>query len=339
MSESNAELLSRVSTLLTALGPFEPNATRAEKWRTTDQLANELDLLEPGSIGRLDQVLQEHEAEGINRMMSDMKPGRLVRCAKYPDRTTALPLWGSTEHHEQPWIGLRPDRTDPAEDLPPELVVPTGVPHVFLSHTHDDAAFALQLAKELASMSVGSWRFETQIQPGGNIADCVRSALSETDAIVALVSRSSIASLWVLSELQTAIHAQKNLIFVVNADDPLLLELLETARFPRPDLDYDMEVEYSKHVVQLLKEDYGRRQAQSRTDRFENQVHDFMATLPLYLGRISSDKSRVWQPMLAFPKPPAHWSGFLKLASIHEVPWRLKKPASPAASLPGKKQD
>src|SRR5690349_9116563 len=81
-------LLSRVATLLDALGPFPPGAKRDEKWRTTDQLANELGLFGRDAVARLDQVLREHEAGGLERLKIGQGPERLIRRAKYPDRTT-----------------------------------------------------------------------------------------------------------------------------------------------------------------------------------------------------------------------------------------------------------
>jgi len=66
----------------------------------------------------------------------------------------------------------------------------------------------------LSAMRVGSWRFETHIDQRGDIAECVRSAL---------------ASLWVTSELHTSLAEQKAVALVVDATDPLLLRLLESA--------------------------------------------------------------------------------------------------------------
>jgi hypothetical protein len=328
ITEPDTELLTRVTALLNALGPFPQGATRAEKWRTTDQLANELKLFGRDAVNRLDQVLRKHEVQGLELLEKGMAPERVVRRAKYPDRTTALPMWGSTKYHGQPWSGHRPDRSDPAEDLPQRLAVPAGMPHVFLSHTHDDASVALRLAEEMAAMSIGSWRFESDIEQHGDIADCVRKAINEADALVALValvSRSSIASLWVLTELHTALHGEKTVMLVVDASDPLLLQLLETARFPHPDEDFDLSVEYDHRIEQILKQDYGRRHPESRTERYDAQVRDFMATLPRYLGSLSSNNHRVWRSIFALPNLPTLWSGFLKLESLSNLPGRLEK--------------
>ena len=329
MPDFQEELLSRVAERLDALGPFPPGSTRDKKWLTTDQLANALGLFGCDAVALLDRVLRQHEAEGLDRLERGRAPERVVRRAKYPDRTTALPLWGSTKHHGQPWSGHRPDRSDPAEDRPSSLVVPEGAPHVFLSHASDDAPTALRLAQVLSAMQVGSWRFETHIEQRGDIAECVRSAIAEADALVALVTSTSVASLWVLTELHTSLETQKTVALVVDASDPLLLELLESARFSHPDDDFDLSVEYNQDVVKLLSQDYARRQTQSRTDRYEAQVGDFMATLPRYLGSRSSDGHRVWRPALAFPSPPVQWSGFIALVPLQDLARRLPHRPNP----------
>jgi len=180
-------------------------------------------------------------------------------------------------------------------------------------------------------MGVGSWRFQTHIEQRGDIAECVRVAISDADALVALVTRTSIASLWVLTELHTSLEKQKTVILVVDTSDALLLRLLESARFPHPDGNFDQTVEYDRNVVKLLSQEYAERQSQSREDRFEAQVKDFMATLPLYLGSVSSDGHRIWRPALAFPlPPPLQWSGFIALDSLRDLPGRLRnRPDSP----------
>ena len=134
-------------------------------------------------------------------------------------------LWGSVEHHGQPWLGNRPDRTDPPDEIPQALVLRDDAPQVFLSHAQRDTALSLRVAEALARMAVGCWRFETHIDQRGNIADCVKQALDEAAGLVALVTRYSIASLWVLTELHTCLRAGRTVALVVASEDSLLLQL------------------------------------------------------------------------------------------------------------------
>lgn len=180
------------------------------------------------------------------------------------------------------------------------------------------------LAESLAEMRVGTWRFETHIEQRRDIAACVHCD-TEADALLGLVTSASIASLWVLTELHTALKMHKTAALVVDAGDSLLLELLETARFPCPEGDFDLFAKYDPNIVRQLSHDYGRRHSQSRSDRYENQLGHFIATLPLYLGTVSSDGHRIWRPALAFPQPPERWSGFIELSSLQDLPRRLAK--------------
>jgi hypothetical protein len=200
---------------------------------------------------------------------------------------------------------------------------------VFLSHASDDGPTALRLAQALSAMRVGCWRYETHIDQRGDIAKCVRTAIAKANALVALVTRTSIASLWVLTELHTSLQAQTAVALVVDSSDPLLLQLLESARFCHPDADFDMCVEYDPDVVKLLRADYARRQNPSRADRYETQVRHFMATLPLYLGTKSSDGHRIWSPALAFPSSTVRLSEFIALGSLDDLLARLQGPPNP----------
>lgn len=330
--DSRAKLLARVSELLDDLGPFTSATPREDKWRTTEQLAHELELFGSDETDRIDQVLRGHEAECLERLERGLPAEEaVIRRAKYPDRTTALPLWGSVKHLGPPWVGHRPDRTDPPDDVPASLRVRNSAPQVFLSHTHQDVSLALRLAEALAAMEIGSWRFETHIDQRGVIADCVKHAIDETACLVALVTRHSIASLWVLTELQTSLRAGVPVALVVNTDDALLLQLLQTVRFPDIEWrnDFYLPVKYDQEIAALLEQDYAARETESRAKRYRNQMHDFLATLPLYLGSIPPGKEeRVWRAALSFPRLPAEWSGVVKLGELAELRSRIDEHAS-----------
>lgn len=318
--DQESELLMRVAILLEDLGPFTPSTRREDKWRTTEQIANELELFGREEVDHLDRMLREHEARCLERLEKGLLPEALIRRAKYPDRTTALPLWGSVKHHGQPWAGYRPDRSDPPDDIPSTLAVPDDAPHVFLSHTHQDAGRALHLAEALAETKIGCWRFETHIDQRGDIADCVRQAIVEAACVVALMTRWSIASLWILTELHTALKGNVPVALVIDSDDPLLMQLLQTVCFPNPNEDFDLSVRYDRGVVHQLKQNYSLRESTSRTARYEDQVRDFLATLPSYLGSIPPHATqRIWRPAFAFPRLPGGWSGAIKLAHWLEL--------------------
>lgn len=325
MSDSDRELITQLAGILDDLGPFRPEARREEKWRTTEQLANDLFDRTAKSV-TLDSVtdgLTRYEASIRDRMARGLPADAVIRRATYPDRTTALPLWGSTKHHGQPWPGqATANRVDEPADVPVGLQVPELAPRVFLSHTRQDTDLALRLAGELARMGLGSWMFEIHIEQHGRIAECVRQALATSDRCLALVTRDSIASLWVLTELDTALEAGTPVTLVVDAGDDALMRVLESVRFSHAKASFDLSVLYDKEPLAEMSADYARRYP-TRADRYNQQVHHFLATLPLYLSRRSA---------YAYPSLPALWDGVVPLAALHELPRIV--PASDQARAP-----
>lgn len=314
LSAVDRELITELAAILDALGPFRPKARREEKWRTTEQLANDLfDRTEKRvTLDSLTDILTRYEVTICNRIAQGLPPDAVIRRATYPDRTTALPLWGSTRHHEQPWAGQAPaNRLDEPIDVPAGLEVPPSAPHVFLSHTRQDTDLALRLARDLARMGLGSWMFEMHIEQRGPIAACVRLAITTAERCLALVTRDSIASLWVLTELHTAMQAGRPITLVIDADDAELMRLLESVRFSHERPSFDLSVLYDTEPLAFMSADYAERHPSTRAQRYGRQVHDFLATLPLYLSR---------QSALSYPSLPASWHGLVRLTELAEFP-------------------
>ena len=119
-------------------------------------------------------------------------------------------------------------------------------------------------------MRIGCWRFETHIDQRGDIAACVREAITEAAGVVALVTRYSIASLWVLTELHTCLKAGRTIVLVVDEDDALLIQLLQSVRFPHPNGDFDQSVKCAPGILDRLKCEYGLQESASRAERFSN---------------------------------------------------------------------
>lgn len=241
----------------------------------------------------------------------------------YPDRTTALPLWGATIHHGQPWLNQPAVlRTDPADDLRNSRRVPESAPTIFLSHASLDGKLAAIVAEALAAMEIGAWMFETNVAYGQNIANCIRDAMKECSCCIGLVTRESIASLWVLTELHNALNVGRPCFLVLDAADTLLVGLLSSLVFHYPSGMFDTSVDYDKGAISELEIAYATLQdGESRVQRYRLQVHDFLATLPLYLDHLQ-------QPAFAFPRLPQGWSGPLVLndfSSLWDAIYKLPR--------------
>jgi hypothetical protein len=141
--------------------------------------------------------------------------------------------------------------------------------------------------------------FETDIEYRGMVANCVRKAIETAACCAALLTRTSIASLWVLTELHTALESKKPVVLVIDASDELLLDLLQSVQFQNPNEPFDYYVKYNEEAVRKLNAKYCLRETESRANRYPSQVRDFLVSLPTYLAG---------GPALAFPDVPAHWS-------------------------------
>lgn len=316
-SINDNQLLAQIAAILDGLGPFRAEARRSDRWRTTEQLAAELQMDSKADFDRVDRVLRGHEVDYVTRLEGGSLPEAVVRRAKYPDRTTALPLWGSVRWHGQPWMGHQKRELPDAQ--PASLGIPLGAPTIFLSHTSHDRLLAYALAEAMAGHGIQAWRFESGIGFGSDIADAVRAALAEADAIVVLLTGYSIASLWVLTELHTGLEVNQRIAVVLHTDNPLLTDLVESTRFPHPDGEFDTSVEYSAATVRLLRDHFRRTETEARVNRYERQAVDFLATLPSYLRSWDQQPGSGWMPLYAFPYVPQVWNGAMRLDPLAEL--------------------
>lgn len=306
---SESEIIAQITTLLDNL-PHE--GPREATWRTTDQLTNE--LVRRGfevDLDDVDQALTRHEARYRKQLEDGLPAEAYIRRATYPDRRTALALWGSTNVHRAPWPSQpASERLDSPQTLTSATHVDESAPRAFLSHTHNDAVLATAMVSALANMQIGAWMFESDIEYRRPIAKCVRAAIEQCACCVGLLTRTSIASLWVLTELDTALECKKPVLLVIDVADELLLHLLASVRFQNPKGPFDFGVQYCQEVVDKLHADYCLRESESRANRYLGQVRDFLASLPTYLaGRCA----------LGFPCAPPTWSGSFAVQGIETL--------------------
>jgi multidrug efflux pump subunit AcrA (membrane-fusion protein) len=78
------------------------------------------------------------------------------------------------------------------------------VAYVFLSHSHSDKEFARKLAADLRANGHSVWIDEAEINIGDSLIEKIREGLDAVDYVCAILSKSSIDSLWVQKELDIA---------------------------------------------------------------------------------------------------------------------------------------
>ena len=155
--------------------------------------------------------------------------------------------------------------------------------------------------------------FESNVGYGQNIAMCVRNAIKDCTCCIAVITRESIASLWVLTELHNALSIGRPCVLVLDASDDLLLNLLRSLSFHHPEGMFDTSVEYDEKVLLELEMTYAKgHNRPSRLERYASQTRDFLATLPLYLDHLTT-------PAFAYPSVSQPWSGPLLQRDFAEI--------------------
>jgi hypothetical protein len=79
---------------------------------------------------------------------------------------------------------------------------------VFLSHNHNDKAFARRLAADLSRLGAHVWLDEAEIRIGDSLMEKISAGINSTDFLAAILSRNSISSGWVNRELEIALNQE-----------------------------------------------------------------------------------------------------------------------------------
>lgn len=132
-------------------------------------------------------------------------------------------------------------------------------PKVFVSHAGEDKhAFAEPLARKLREMGADAWLDKWEIAPGDSLVQKIfHEAMSQTDAVVVVLSRTSVAKPWVAKELDVAVvrNIQKlSRLIPVRIDDCEVPEVLRDLVW----LDWTKEGGHegvSKRIVETLFEE------------------------------------------------------------------------------------
>lgn len=80
---------------------------------------------------------------------------------------------------------------------------------VFISHAHQDAAFARRLADDLKAHGVPVWIAPDSLQPGEKWVEATNRGLEESGVFVLVLTKTAVASPWVKDETNVAIELSK----------------------------------------------------------------------------------------------------------------------------------
>jgi hypothetical protein len=134
----------------------------------------------------------------------------------------------------------------------------------FLSYSAQDTPFVRKLANDLRSAGISCWLDTQEIRVGEPIEQGIRRGLSSQDKLILVLSRFSVASRWVNTELRIARSLEREreneVVFplrldrsIFDASSPLLSDLVKTRHIG--DFEgWQDEAEYSKNLRYLVRD-------------------------------------------------------------------------------------
>ncbi|MBD3387287.1 TIR domain-containing protein [candidate division KSB1 bacterium] len=116
-------------------------------------------------------------------------------------------------------------------------------PKLFISYSHKDKAFALELSDALQNEGADVFIDKWEIKIGDYFLDKIFEAINESNFIVAVLSYNSVQSKWVLLELKEAKKLEKQdkktLILPIKIDDCTVPEVLQDKNYADFASDYN----------------------------------------------------------------------------------------------------
>lgn len=203
---------------------------------------------------------------------------------------------------------------------------------VFLSYGHQDRAFVRFLANDVRATSVSIWMDELEILPGDSLIGKISEGLSDSDHVVACLSKSSVQSEWVRTELEIAATRgirEKQAVVL-----PLLVNGVESQDIPTflshlLYVDFRRAAGYDDALEQLV-----RRIAPDQLVRGEGEL-----AAPLQSNVLTIDASRAQQLVAAASSGLLDWVTSYLISSVkkpdpterHWIYWALGKIGGKAA--------
>jgi nucleoside 2-deoxyribosyltransferase len=92
--------------------------------------------------------------------------------------------------------------------------------NVFISYSRDDKELADNIRRALADAGVATSTADDTITPGARWRETLVKKLGQADAVVAVVSKSTVESSWTMTELGIAWGANKKIIGVLAPSEP-----------------------------------------------------------------------------------------------------------------------
>lgn len=95
---------------------------------------------------------------------------------------------------------------------------------VFFSHSSQDADWVERVGTHATAVGIEVYLAEHDVSPGQQLSDKVTQAIEASDAVIVLLSKNSLASIYVQQEIGVAYHAEK-LVIPILMDEVLGTDL------------------------------------------------------------------------------------------------------------------
>ncbi|MEO8414335.1 MAG: toll/interleukin-1 receptor domain-containing protein [Ginsengibacter sp.] len=279
METLNNEFIKELETKLKSLPSLTVDVEREERWMTAEQIRDWAGIA--------------NSPEDIDQFLCDQwQLGRLkyIRPAKHPHRSKLVTLWG---HIENVWP------IDPSQfqisrlDEPMQLErfeLPGDAPQIFVSYSSIDLDLVKQLRKQLAIKGFQTWLYISEIKRNNYIIDNVSSGIKKCMAAIGFITRSSIGSAWVYSELEMAVNEINHVYALFDTSDHALMRLLESFVPGTPSL-------YNLDLIQPLTDAYLEKGIEHNIEGYRNSIGNLLNSLGHYTEKVM------------FPNYPPEWNG------------------------------
>jgi hypothetical protein len=122
---------------------------------------------------------------------------------------------------------------------------------IFLSHSSKDNEFVRRLATDLQSRGVPVWFDKWELKVGDSLTDRISSGINESAWLAVVLSKNSVSSQWVKTELNAALakELEKKKVFVL----PILIDDCDIPVFLKDKMFADFRRSYDAGLTALLK--------------------------------------------------------------------------------------
>jgi TIR domain len=261
---------------------------REDSWMTADQICRflEAECAIQTTVSQIEDCLFDYEKS----------PSRSIRSAKYPHTSQLVRLWGHVKNVDEGSPHLVHARSDPPSPISGIESFVEG-PRVFISYASPDRTLAVEIARKLSKMRVTAWLYELAINQDDLIIESVGAALRRCDALLALITPFSIASLWVRTESTTATVYSVPVYLAIPTNDLNLVRLLAHGD------DWVQRAD----LIRPLEATYRQCGTATRIEKYPATLHGFLPILLQYARA---------RPIVVIGPEPPEWRGMFKVTDL-----------------------